>query len=47
MELEQHQKDYLAGYAMAIQAKYDAPKQAFQLLDMERGFTTRIPIFCE
>jgi hypothetical protein len=34
-------------YAMAIQAKFDTPKQAFQLLDMERGFTTRIPIFCE
>lgn len=34
-------------YAMQIGAKFEVPKQVFQLLDSKRGLTVRTPIFCE
>jgi predicted DNA-binding protein YlxM (UPF0122 family) len=34
-------------YAMQLGAKFEVPKQSFQLLDRKRGLTVRTPIFCE
>ena len=34
-------------YAMQLGAKFEEPKQAFQLLDTKRGFTVRTPIHCQ
>lgn len=34
-------------YSASLAMKYQPPMQVFQLLDMKRGFTTRIPIHCD
>lgn len=34
-------------YALSKGFQYEPPLQAFQLLDAKRGFTVRIPVFCE
>lgn len=34
-------------YALSIGAPFEPPVQTFHLLDAKRGFTARLPIFCE
>lgn len=34
-------------YAQSIGAAFERPMQVFHLLDSKKGFTTRMPIFCE
>jgi hypothetical protein len=34
-------------YAQSIGAAFEPPMQVFHLLDAKKGFTTRMPIFCE